>query len=279
MVKPGFPKAERIQKVLANAGLGSRREIERLIEAGEIQVNGQVAKLGDRITSEDRVAIGKRRVGARRLQKNESRCIVYNKPLGELVTRSDPQGRPTVFNSLPPLYGGRWIAVGRLDINTTGLLIFTTDGELANRLMHPSRQVEREYAVRVHGEVSEEALQKLVEGVVLEDGFARFEDIVESGGEGSNRWFHVVIMEGRKREVRRLWEAVGVKVSRLKRVRFGPVMLDTRLPAGRHRALTPDELKALRELAGFPGSIRRPKRHTTAGFSKSPRKRGKRRPG
>ena len=279
MIKPDCPKAQRIQKVLANAGLGSRREIERLIEAGEIRVNGQVAKLGDRITSEDQVTIGKRRVGARRLQKIESRCIVYNKPLGELVTRSDPQGRPTVFNSLPPLNGGRWIAVGRLDINTTGLLIFTTDGELANRLMHPSRKVEREYAVRVHGEVSEQALQKLVEGVVLEDGFARFEDIVESGGEGSNRWFHVVIMEGRKREVRRLWEAVGVKVSRLKRVRFGPVMLDTRLPAGRYRALTPVEFKALRELAGFSGSIRRPKRHISTGFSKSPRKRGQRRPG
>ena len=278
MDKSGSPKAERIQKLLANAGLGSRREIERLIEAGEIQVNGKTAKLGDRITPADRVIIGKRPVGAKRLQKNEFRCIAYNKPLGELVTRSDPQGRRTVFQSLPSLYGGRWIAVGRLDINTTGLLIFTTDGELANRLMHPSRQVEREYAVRVHGDVSEQALQKLVEGVVLEDGFARFEDIVESGGEGSNHWYHVVIMEGRKREVRRLWEAVGVKVSRLKRVRFGPVMLDTRLPAGRFRPLTPDELKALRELAGFSGSVRQEKRSTSAGFSKPPRKRGQRRP-
>lgn len=260
------PKGERIQKVLANAGFGSRREIERQIAAGEVRINGQVARLGDRIVSTDRVTVGKRRVAGWKLTQPEHRTIVYNKPLGELVTRSDPQGRPIVFRKLPRLQTGRWIAVGRLDINTTGLLLLTTDGELANRLMHPSRQIEREYAVRVLGEPSEAQLQQLVAGVELEDGAARFEDIVASGGEGANRWFHVVIMEGRKREVRRLWEAVGLRVSRLKRVRFGPVMLDSRLLAGNWRNLTREELRALGELTGLrlrpgkaPGS-RRPTR-------------------
>jgi len=248
------PKGERIQKALANAGFGSRRELERQIAAGEVRVNGQVAKLGDRITPEDRVTVGKRRVGAWRLTPTAHRTIVYNKPLGELVTRFDPQGRPTVFPRLPRLQTGRWIAVGRLDINTTGLLILTTDGELANRLMHPSRQIEREYAVRVLGEPSESQLQQLVEGVKLEDGPARFEEIVASGGEGANRWFHVVIMEGRKREVRRLWESVGLQVSRLKRVRFGPVMLDSRLLAGNWRNLAREELVSLQEMAGLDSS-------------------------
>ncbi len=242
---------ERIQKVLANAGFGSRRELERLIEAGQVRVNGRVARLGDRITPEDRVMVGRRKVGAWRLQPRGQRTIAYNKPEGELVTRHDPGGRPTVFPRLPKLKGGRWIAVGRLDINTSGLLLFTTDGELANRLMHPAQQIEREYAVRVLGEVSDEMLRQLVNGVELEDGPARFEEIVASGGSGSNRWFHVVIMEGRKREVRRLWEAVGARVSRLKRVRFGPVMLENRLPAGKWRDLTAEEERALREMAGL----------------------------
>ncbi|MCP3867167.1 MAG: pseudouridine synthase [Gammaproteobacteria bacterium] len=251
MAKERTEKGERIQKVLANAGFGSRRQIEKQIVAGEIRVNGKTATLGDRITPQDQVSIGNRPVGAWRLNRTESHTIVYNKPLGELVTRDDPQGRPTVFTQLPRLRAGRWVAVGRLDINTTGLLILTTDGELANRLMHPSRQIEREYAVRVHGEVEDEALQRLVAGIELEDGPARFEEIVESGGEGSNRWYHVVIMEGRKREVRRLWEAVDLQVSRLKRVRFGPVMLDSRLHTGRYRGLEPDEMRALRETAGL----------------------------
>lgn len=264
MTNSATPKGERIQKVLANAGFGSRREIERQIEAGEVRVNGKPAKLGDRITPEDRVSIGKRRVGNWRLGDIGNRTIVYNKPLGELVTRSDPAGRPTVFHSLPPLKTGRWIAVGRLDINTTGLLLFTTDGELANRLMHPTQQIEREYAVRVHGEVEDAMLQRLVSGVELEDGEARFEEIVASGGEGSNRWFHVVIMEGRKREVRRLWEAVGVQVSRLKRVRFGPVMLEKRLPAGKWRELEAAELRALLEATGLSKEHARPQRRPPA---------------
>ncbi|MCB1858700.1 MAG: pseudouridine synthase [Gammaproteobacteria bacterium] len=242
---------ERIQKVLANSGLGSRREIEQKIANGEVLVNGKVARLGDRITPEDKVIFGKRPISARRLGKQPFRTIAYNKPEGMLVTRTDPQGRPTVFSQLPKLESGRWIAVGRLDMNTSGLLLFTTDGELANRLMHPSGQIEREYAVRVLGEVTEERVLKLVNGVELDDGPARFEDVVESGGQGANRWFHVVVMEGRNREVRRLWESVGLKVNRLKRVRFGPVMLESRLPAGKYRELLPQELKSLLELAGL----------------------------
>ncbi|MCW8906430.1 MAG: rRNA pseudouridine synthase [Sedimenticola sp.] len=244
------PQGERLQKVLANAGFGSRREIERQIAAGEVTVNGQVARLGDRVVPGDTIMLGRTRVGAWRLKEKPARTIIYNKPEGELVTRDDPGGRPTVFQRLPKLVGSRWIAVGRLDLNTSGLLLFTTDGELANRLMHPSQLIEREYAVRVHGEVTEEKLQTLVNGVELEDGPARFEDIVESGGEGSNRWFHVVIMEGRNREVRRLWESVDLKVNRLKRVRFGPVFLDSSVAAGRHRELTSDELDELQQAAG-----------------------------
>ena len=205
--KPETPNGERIQKLLANAGFGSRRELERRIAAGEVRVNGKIAKLGDRILPTDKVMIGQHQVGNRRLLENVQHTIVYNKPEGELVTRSDPKERPTVFQRLPKLDTGRWIAVGRLDINTSGLMLFTTDGELANRLMHPSGQIEREYAVRVLGEVTESMLNRLVNGVELEDGTARFEHVVESGGEGANRWFHVVIMEGRNREVRRLWEA------------------------------------------------------------------------
>jgi len=244
------PPGERLQKVLANAGFGSRREIERQIAAGEVTVNGQVAKLGDRVQPSDTIMLGRTKVGAWRLKEKPARTIIYNKPEGELVTRDDPGGRPTVFANLPKLVGGRWIAVGRLDLNTSGLLLFTTDGELANRLMHPSQQIEREYAVRVHGEVTEEKLQTLVNGVELEDGPARFEDIVESGGEGSNRWFHVVIMEGRNREVRRLWESVELKVNRLKRVRFGPIFLDSSVAVGRHRDLTREELDELQRAAG-----------------------------
>jgi 23S rRNA pseudouridine2605 synthase len=271
MNKPTPLQGERIQKALANAGFGSRREIERRIEAGEVKVNGKTARLGDRIIPQDRVVIGGQRVGNWRLEQSAQRTIVYNKPQGELVTRSDPEGRPTAFQSLPRLQSGRWIAVGRLDINTIGLMLFTTDGELANRLMHPSQKVEREYAVRVLGDVTEEMLQQLVNGIELEDGPARFEEVVESGGEGANRWYHVVIMEGRNREVRRLWEAVGAQVSRLKRVRFGPVMLTSRLKAGKWRDLTPEELKSLMAVAGLSSkgvrraSLRQSGRRRSAG--------------
>ncbi|MEW7983477.1 MAG: pseudouridine synthase [gamma proteobacterium symbiont of Phacoides pectinatus] len=281
MNKPSETTGERLQKVLANAGVCSRREAERLIEAGEVEVNGVRAKLGDRVSPGDRIAIAGRKVGAWRLKPQQRQIILYNKPEGELVTRSDPEGRPTVFSRLPKLANGRLIAVGRLDFNTSGLIIFTTDGELANRLMHPSRQIEREYAVRVHGEVTQEKLQALVNGVQLEDGPARFEEIVASGGEGSNRWFHVVIMEGRNREVRRLWEAVELRVNRLKRVRFGPIILDSSVSVGRHRDLTPDEVRSLLDAVGIPaerGRERsrpgRPRGRSGSGPGRRPRGRG-----
>ena len=245
------PQGERLQKMLANAGFGSRREIEGWIKAGRIKVNGKVADLGIRVTGDEQIKLDDKPIKAARLSAPERQVIIYNKPEGELVTRSDPEGRATVFSRLPKLKSGRWIAVGRLDINSAGLLLFTTDGELANRLMHPSQRIEREYAVRVLGKVTEDMLKSMTTGIELEDGPARFEHIVESGGTGANRWFHVVIMEGRKREVRRLWEAVGATVSRLIRVRFGPIVMGNRLFAGKSRPLDADELKQLLQAVGL----------------------------
>ncbi|MCU7946959.1 MAG: pseudouridine synthase, partial [Candidatus Thiodiazotropha sp. (ex Cardiolucina cf. quadrata)] len=242
---------ERLQKVLANAGMGSRRQIEGWISEGRVEVNGEVAKLGLRVLPSDAIRVDGKQVAKRMLEAPDREVIVYNKPEGELVTRKDPEGRRTVFERMPKLKHGRWIPVGRLDINSSGLLLLTTDGELANQLMHPSRQVEREYAVRVMGEVSEEQLTQLTHGVELDDGPARFEDIVESGGEGFNRWYHVVIMEGRQREVRRMWEAVGTRVSRLKRVRYGSVILDSVLKVGRWRYLSDDEIRELQVTMGL----------------------------
>ncbi|HEC17027.1 MAG TPA: pseudouridine synthase [Sedimenticola sp.] len=265
-------QGERLQKILANAGFGSRREIENWIREGRIEINGRKARLGDRAGPDDRLKLDGRVVQAGRLAPARRRVIIYNKPEGEVVTRSDPQGRPTVFSRLPRLKSGRWIAVGRLDINSAGLLLFTTDGELANRLMHPSQLIEREYAVRVLGEVDEGMLKSLTGGIELEDGPARFEDIVESGGSGANRWFHVVIMEGRNREVRRLWEAVGVRVNRLIRVRFGPILLGSRLFAGHWRELEPDELERLLKTAGMDGS--RPRQRRGGARPKAGRARG-----
>ncbi|MGM0912926.1 MAG: 23S rRNA pseudouridine(2605) synthase RluB [Pseudomonadota bacterium] len=244
--------SEKLQKVLARAGLGSRREMETAIAAGRVQVNGQVATLGDRIETRDRVLFDNRPVTLRAAEEVPRRVIMYNKPEGELCTRKDPEGRRTVFDRLPRLKGERWIAIGRLDINTSGLLLFTTDGELANRLMHPSTQVEREYAVRVMGEVTKEQVVAMVEGVMLDDGPARFTDVQEFGGEGINTWFHVVIMEGRNREVRRLWESQGLTVSRLKRVRYGNIFLDKRAKAGEWVELSQEEVDDLAELAELP---------------------------
>jgi len=244
---------ERVQKVLANAGLGSRREIEQWIREGRVRINGRLAQLGDRVGDEDQLKLDGKPVRAERIQaaKTNHHIIMYNKPEGEIVSRTDPEGRKTVFTRLPTLPHGRWIAVGRLDINSSGLLLLTTDGELANRLMHPSTQIEREYAVRVLGKANSQQLQQLVNGVELDDGFARFEDIVESGGEGLNHWYHVVIMEGRNREVRRLWDAVGLLVNRLKRVRFGPIILDSKVKVGQWRELTVPERRALLTTAGL----------------------------
>jgi 23S rRNA pseudouridine2605 synthase len=245
-------KPERIQKVLANAGLGSRRQVEQWIREGRIRINGRLAQLGDQVTESDQLKIDGKPVSDKRLKQLQKHYVIlYNKPEGEIVSRHDEQGRKTVFDHLPALDNGRWVAVGRLDINSSGLLLFTTHGELANRLMHPSQQIEREYAVRVHGEVTDELLERLVNGVELDDGFARFEEIVDSGGDASNHWYHVVIMEGRKREVRRLWESIGVQVNRLKRVRFGPVFLNSAVKAGRLRSLTREEIRNLAEMTGL----------------------------
>jgi 23S rRNA pseudouridine2605 synthase len=262
---------DRLQKVLANAGMGSRRQIEGWIVEGRVEVNGELAKLGQRVLPEDTIRVDGRLVSKRRLEAPERAVLVYNKPEGELVTRKDPEGRQTVFEQLPKLSHGRWIPVGRLDINTSGLLLLTTDGVLANQLMHPSRQVEREYAVRVMGEVTEEQLKQLTHGVELDDGPARFEEIVESGGEGINRWFHVVIMEGRQREVRRMWEAVGCRVSRLKRVRYGNVILESALKIGRWRYLSEREVEELTLVSGLEPDRKKIKRKEKAIKTKATR--------
>ncbi|MES9831539.1 MAG: 23S rRNA pseudouridine(2605) synthase RluB [Candidatus Thiodiazotropha sp. LLP2] len=271
MNKGRDPVGVRLQKVLANAGMGSRRQIEGWIVEGRVEVNGEVAKLGMRVLSEDSIRVDGKMVAKRKLEAPQREVLVYNKPEGELVTRNDPEGRRTVFERLPRLEHGRWIPVGRLDINTSGLLLLTTDGELANQLMHPSRQVEREYAVRVMGEVTEEQLYQLTHGVELDDGPARFEEIVESGGEGINRWFHVVIMEGRQREVRRMWEAVGCRVNRLKRVRYGSVILESALSVGRWRNLNPTEIKELVLVSGLKPSKRKVADKGAPAKSRSPR--------
>lgn len=237
--------SEKIQKVLANMGLGSRREIEQWISDGRIMVNDVQARLGARIEESDVLKLDGRLL--RRRVKSESivRVIIYNKQEGEVCTRSDPDGRPTVFDHLPRLHGERWIAVGRLDINTTGLLLFTTDGGLANKLMHPSAQIERQYVVRVRGEVTDDMISKLKKGVMLEDGMAQFKEVERGREQNTNSWFSVTLMEGRNREVRRLWESQGVTVSRLKRVRYGCISLPAPVLLGRWKELDEKDIKKL----------------------------------
>ena len=242
---------ERLQKVLARAGLGSRRQIEDWIREGRIQVNGKPAQLGQKVSGRERIAVDGKKVQLKSGKQTVAATILYHKPAGEICSRDDPDGRPSVFSALPRPPAGRWISVGRLDFNTSGLLLFTTDGELAHRLMHPAQEIEREYAVRLLGPVDLPMLERLIQGVELEDGFARFSAIEESGGGGANRWYHVIIKEGRNREVRRLWESQGVKVSRLARVRFGPVILERKLRPGKHRPLTFGEQKQLYQAAGL----------------------------
>ncbi len=254
----GDSEPVRLQKSLAEAGLGSRREIEGWIRDGRVRVNGRLAQLGDRVGASDRVSVDGQPIKRRSSARARRQVLVYHKPEGEVVSRSDPEGRPTIFRHLPGIRDGRWISVGRLDLNTAGLLLVTNDGELANRLMHPSRGIEREYAVRIHGEVSADQLQRLVRGVALDDGPARFEEIVQSGGRGTNQWFHVLLREGRNREVRRLWEAVGCEVSRLKRVRFGNVILGARPLPRQWRELDDTELVELCALAGLAAPARQP---------------------
>lgn len=241
---------EKLQKVLARAGVGSRREMERWIEQGRLTIDGQPAKIGDRVRSGQRLCIDGRPLPQATLSPKQ-RVLIYHKPEGELTTRSDPEGRATVFNNLPPIRQGRWIAIGRLDLNSSGLLLFTTDGELAHRLMHPSAEIEREYAVRILGEVAPEAIERLTKGVMLEDGPASFASVVDAGGTGANHWYHVVIREGRNREVRRMWEAVGATVSRLIRVRYGPIALPRMLRPGRSAYLEREELESLYAAAGL----------------------------
>ena len=239
--------AERIQKVLARAGYGSRRQLEVLIKEGKVSVNGSIAKLGDQVDIGDSLRLDDKPLSAKRIWQKPQQVLLYNKPVGEVCTRKDPEGRRTIFQSLPIPEEGRWVSVGRLDINTSGLIILTTDGELANRLMHPSNEMDREYAVRVLGAVGPEIMQNLRDGVELEDGKAKFNDIQEAGGEGANHWYHVVIQEGRNREVRRLWESQGVKVSRLMRVRYGPIIIPSQLKMGRWMMLEGDDVAALYE--------------------------------
>ena len=245
--------SEKIQKVLARAGCGSRREMEAAIAEGRVSIDGKVAELGARVEGTEVLRFDGRVIPVKPPEERICRVLMYHKPEGEMCTRKDPEGRPTVFDRLPKLTEGRWIAVGRLDMNTSGLLIFTTDGELANRLMHPSQEIEREYAVRIFGEVTDEMVKNLQKGVELEDGKASFKRIVYVGGEGANHWYHVILTEGRNREVRRLWESQGVTVSRLIRVRYGDLTLEKGLPSGGWSELPLGKVNYLRNMVDLRG--------------------------
>jgi 23S rRNA pseudouridine2605 synthase len=250
--KPKFENnGDKLQKLLAMAGLGSRRKMEEWIAAGRISVDGKISKIGDRAKLSDRILVDGKPLDRKGTVMTRPRVIAYNKPEGQICSRKDEKGRKTVFDALPRLQKGRWIMVGRLDVNTSGLLLFTTDGELANRLMHPSYEVEREYAVRVFGEVSDDVLANLRTGVQLEDGPAKFNKIEFKGGEGINTWYHVILREGRNREVRRLWESQGLKVSRLTRVRYSYLHLPRTLSAGKAYEYSPDDVNALRKSIGM----------------------------
>jgi len=238
-------QSEKLHKLLADAGIGSRRDMEELIIAGRVSVNGQPAHVGQRVMPTDQVRVNGKPLQLRlKSAGRPPRVLLYHKPAGEIVSQDDPEHRPTVFDNLPKVSGARWVAVGRLDFNTEGLLIFTTSGELANRLMHPRYEIEREYAVRVFGQCTEEQRQGLLDGVQLEDGMARFARIDDAGGQGSNHWYRVTITEGRNREVRRMFELVGLEVSRLIRTRFGAVQLPRTLSRGRYQELSPEWVQA-----------------------------------
>ena len=239
------PRPQRLHKLLAQAGLAARRQAEVWIAAGRVTVNGQVATVGTCVTGTERITVDGQPVRLAPARPQAPRLPLYHKPEGEVCTRVDPQGRPTVFENLPRLRGARWVGVGRLDVNTSGLLLFTDDGALADHLMHPRGGFEREYAVRVRGPVSPEVIERLRAGVMLHDGPARSLALESAGGSGHNHWYRQVVTEGRQRIVRRMWEAVGCEVSRLIRVRFGPLELPRDLPRGRSRPATPAETRAL----------------------------------
>ncbi len=243
------PEGEKLQKILARMGVGSRREMERWITAGRVSLNEKPAKLGDRAGNDDMI-----KVDGQMLRRVEirPRIILLNKQEGVICTRSDPEGRTTCFDDLPKLNLGRWISIGRLDINTSGLLLLSNDGNFANRMMHPSANIDREYAVRVDGEIDADVLKALKNGVELEDGYAKFADIRYFDGTGRNHWYHVVVLEGRNREVRRLFESQGIRISRLKRVRFGPVILPSALLRGRRQELSVEDVKGLYRLLSLP---------------------------
>ncbi|KTD48022.1 pseudouridine synthase [Legionella quinlivanii] len=242
---------ERLQKILSQAGLGSRREMEKWIEQGLVSVNGQVAKIGESAGPEDKIAVKGKLIVNPLKHKVKTRVLIYHKPVGEISSRRDPKHSKTVFDQLPHLKEGRWVQVGRLDINTSGLLIFTNNGELANHLMHPKQQLEREYAVRVHGQVSDEIVSNLLKGVTLDDGFAKFKKVEYRGGEGANAWYHVTLTEGRNREVRRLWQSQGVEVSRLIRIRYGRITMPRSLARGDCQELSDKEVHSFLSSVGM----------------------------
>ena len=240
--------SEKLQKVLARAGFGSRREIEVWIGKGRVKVNGRVAVIGDRVEDTDKIIVDGKKLVTPSRHRKDRRILLYNKPENEICTRKDPEGRPTVFDKLPVVKRGRWISIGRLDINTSGLLLFTSDGELANKLAHPSSQIEREYAVRVMGQVTSDMIQRMHKGLLIDGHLCRFTDIQYFAGKGINRWYHVVTMDGRNREVRKLWESQGLKVSRLKRVRFGPIFIPSAVKRGQFQELSGNEVDKLLRL-------------------------------
>ena len=270
------PEAPKLHKVLAQGGIGSRREMEELIQEGRVSVNGEPAHLGQRIQPGDQIRVNGKPLKIR-IAPPPARMLVYHKPVGEVVTFKDPEGRPTVFRNLPRVHNAKWTAVGRLDINTEGLLLLTTSGELANKLMHPSQGVEREYAVRVLGQLDDEQRRRLLEGVELSDGPARFLSLEEAGGEGANRWWRAVIAEGRNREVRRLFEAIGLTVSRLIRVRYGSIALPAGLRRGDFAEVERDDVKALMTRAGLGASQPSKRKNTRGAAPAAPVQGGKRR--
>ena len=263
MAKQQLP-TEKLQKVLARAGIASRREAERWINSGRLKINGSLATIGDRVSEDDRIELDGKRLRLAKPEEFQRRVIAYHKPEGQISSRNDPEGRKTVFDNLPRLKDGRWIAIGRLDYNTTGLMLFTNDGQLANTLMHPSAEIDREYLVRVMGTVDEDKLKRMRQGVLLEDGEAKFTDIVEARGEEDsiNRWFYVCLMEGKNREVRRLWESQDCTVSRLKRTRFGPVFLPAKVRKGQWTDLSVKDIKNLIDAAQKKEDATKKKTHS-----------------